>query len=119
MLYALLFLFAQAAEKAPEETKAPPGLFDSFMFPLLILAALFIFVVVLPRQQKREKQQREAILANLKKNDEVVTAAGIIGVVTNIKEGTDEVTLRSDDAKIRVLKSSIIKIIPREARPEA
>ena len=36
-------------------------------------------------------------MTNLKKNDEVVTAAGIIGVVTHIKEGADEVTLKIDD----------------------
>ena len=119
MLYALLLLLAQVEDKAQEPTKAPTGgLFDSPMLPLLIVAAMFIFIVMLPAQQRRERKQREALLTNLKKNDEVVTAAGIIGVVTNIKEGADEVTLRIDDnAKIRVLKSSIAKINPRESSP--
>ena len=118
MLYALLVLLAQAEEKAPEQTKGPSGLFDSPMFPLLIVAAMFIFIVMLPAQQRRERKQREALMSGLKKNDEVVTAAGIIGVVTNIKEGADEVTLRIDDnAKIRVLKSTIVKINSKESSP--
>jgi preprotein translocase subunit YajC len=50
----------------------------------------------------------------LKKNDEVVTAGGIIGVVQNIKD--DEVLLKIDDnAKMRVLKSSITRIIPKDS----
>jgi preprotein translocase subunit YajC len=119
MLYALLLLLAQAdPDKVPDQTKGPGSPFDSFMLPLLIVAAMFIFIVILPAQQRREKKQRESLLANLKKNDEVVTAAGIIGVVTNIKEGADEVTLRIDDnAKMRVLKSTIVKINSRESTP--
>ena len=51
----------------------------------------------------------------MKKNDEVVTHSGIIGIVANIKEGGDEVTLKIDDnARIRVLKSSIAKIINKK-----
>lgn len=117
MLFALLLLFAQ---DNPEQITPKGSPLDNFMLPILIIGAMFIFIVVLPAQQRREKKQRESLLANLKKNDEVVTAAGIIGVVTNIKEGADEVTLRIDDnAKMRVLKSTIVKIIPREGTPGA
>jgi preprotein translocase subunit YajC len=121
MLYALLVLIAQAEDKVAEKTTDPGpgrGLLDNPLLLFLFLGVMFIFIVWMP-QQRREKKQRESLLANLKKNDEVVTAAGIIGVVWNLKEGADEVTLKIDDnAKIRVLRSTIIKIVPRETSKE-
>ena len=84
------------------------------MLPMLAIMALFFFLIILPAQ-RREKKQREMIMAALKKNDEVVTAAGIIGVVAHIKDNADEVTLKIDDnARIRVLKSSIVRIVTKE-----
>ena len=107
MLYALSVLLAQ--EPTPE---GPPG-WLTFAPPLLILA-LFFFLIILPAQ-RREKRQREEMTSKLKKNDEVVTTAGIIGVVHTIKDG-DEVILKSDEGRIRVLKSSIVRILnPKEA----
>jgi preprotein translocase subunit YajC len=83
------------------------------MLPIIIIFALFFFLIVLPGQ-RREKKQRAELLTKLKKNDEVVTSGGIIGVVANIKEGTDEVTLKSDETRLRVLRSSIVRILTKE-----
>jgi preprotein translocase subunit YajC len=116
MLYALMLLFAQVEEKAADPQPRPPGLFDNPMLLILAVVLMFFFIVIFPKQ-RREQKQRDALLSNLKKNDEVVTAAGIIGVVSSIKEGADEVTLKIDDnARIRVLKSTIIKIVSKESK---
>lgn len=120
MLFALMLLFADVEEKkAPEQA---PGLGDLLHNPfmlILVLGLMFFLVVLLP-QQRREKKQREALLGALKKNDEVLTQAGILGVVWSIKEGGDEVTLKIDDnAKIRVLRSTIVKIITKETKEGA
>ncbi len=118
MLYAVMLLIAQADDKGADPQPGA-GLLNNPVVLILALVAMFFFIVLLP-QQRKEKKQREALMANLKKNDEVVTAAGIIGVVTHIKEGADEVTLKIDDnARIRVLRSTIIKIVPREGTPGA
>ncbi len=114
MLYALLLLLADA-EPVKDEGGAPSWF--SFV-PLLGIVVFFYILVVLPMQ--RDKKQREKLTGALKKNDEVVTSAGIIGIVTNIKEAGDEVTLKIDDnARIRVLKSTIVRVIPREGNKEA
>jgi preprotein translocase subunit YajC len=118
-----LILFAQALPEAVKDAtdkateKGPQGIGDFLqnpMFLLMILMAVFFFVVVLPGQRRRAKEQ-EQLLTGMKKNDEVVTASGIIGTVYNIKEGGDEVVLKIDDnARIRVLKSSIVRIIKKD-----
>jgi preprotein translocase subunit YajC len=120
MLYALTVLIAQGEDKLPKDGEGGAlPLLQSPLFLFLALGIMFVFIVLLP-QQRRERKQREALLSALKKNDEVVTAAGIIGVVTSIKEGADEVTLKIDDnARIRVLKSTIVKILTKESKEGA
>lgn len=112
MLTALI-LFAQ--EGADEAAKKAPDVpfYQNPMFLLMILMAVFFFVVVLPGQRRRAKEQ-EQLLSGMKKNDEVVTASGIIGTIYAMKDG-DEVVLKVDDnARIRVLKSSIVRILKKD-----
>jgi preprotein translocase subunit YajC len=112
MFYSLI-LFAQL-DGDPKGPAAPDmPFYQNPMFLLMILMAVFFFVVVLPGQRRRAKEQ-EQLLSGMKKNDEVQTASGIIGTIYAIKEG-DEVVLKIDDnARIRVLKSSIVRIIKKD-----
>jgi preprotein translocase subunit YajC len=114
-MYALILLAQEAAAPAKDVGPMPNPL--TGMVPILIVFALFFFLIVLPGN-RRERKQREQLLANLKKNDEVVTNSGIIGIVTSIREGADEVTLKSDETRIRVLRSSIARIVNKEAPKE-
>jgi preprotein translocase subunit YajC len=108
MLLSLLVLLAED----PPKGDGPPGQPFSMLLPIILIFGAFYFLIILPAQRK-ERKQREALFTALKKNDEVVTAGGIIGVVQNIKD--DEVLLKIDDnAKMRVLKSSITRIIPKD-----
>ncbi len=80
---------------------------------ILMGVVMFLFL----RMMSKQKREQQNLLSRLKKNDKVVTSGGILGVVMAIKEGEDEVTLRVDDTsgtRIRVLKSSIIKVTPAE-----
>jgi preprotein translocase subunit YajC len=112
MLNSLILFADDVADKTGDKTQGE--FWQNPMFLLMILMAVFFFVVVLPGQRRRAKEQ-EHLLSGMKKNDEVVTSAGIIGIVYNIKEGGDEVVLKIDDnARIRVLKSSIVRIIKKD-----
>ncbi len=111
MLYAMVLL-AQA-EGGKEQT---PAFLVTFL-PLILIVVLAYFLLFLPEKRK-QKQHRQWLEKSLKKNDEVITNAGIIGIVASIKEKEDEVVLKIDDssnARLRVLKSTIIKIVtPKE-----
>jgi preprotein translocase subunit YajC len=110
MLYALILF----AEDAPKDV----GAVNQFspIIPFILMFALFFFLIVLPGQ-RRERKAREELMSKLKKNDEVVTSSGIIGVVINIKDD-GEVTLKSDESRIRVLRSSIARILTKDAPKE-
>jgi preprotein translocase subunit YajC len=60
---------------------ATPSLLEG-MFPFAVIFVLFYFILLRP-QLKQAKAQR-AMLAELKKGDEVATASGIIGKVDKI-----------------------------------
>jgi preprotein translocase subunit YajC len=51
------------------------------------------------------------MLATLKRGSKIVTSAGIIGTVVAIKDGEDEITIRSEDSRIKVLRSTVMRVI--------
>jgi preprotein translocase subunit YajC len=77
---------------------------------------MVFFMMMTSRRQKNQQQQ---LLSNLKRNDKVITNAGIIGVVVDVRDKKDddikeeELVLRVDDntnTRMRVLKSSIVRV---------
>jgi len=79
------------------------------IFLFVILFAVFYFIVFRP--QKKQEKERQKMLNNLNKNDEVVTSSGIHGTIVNIKDKT--VILRIDDnVKIEIEKNCITHVNP-------
>ena len=87
--------------------------------PFIAIAVLFYFMLIRP--QRREQARRLEMLSGVKKNDRVITAGGIYGVVTNVYREADEVTLKVDEAtntKLRVTLSSIARVLGDEPSDE-
>lgn len=79
------------------------------------LFAIMYFVLIRPQQKQAKEQQ--TMLAALKKGDEVVTSAGILGKIFAIDDKT--VTLECiGNVKIRMLKSSVQAKVTVESRTE-
>lgn len=72
--------------------------------PILIMVAIFYFMIIRP-QSKQAKQHRE-MLSGLKKGDEVITSAGIVGRVHAVTEKFVMVEV-ARDVRLRILKGSI------------
>jgi preprotein translocase subunit YajC len=108
---ALLDLTLLAADQAPG--------FPPMLISLIIIFALFYFMMIRPEQRKQ--REHKALLEALKKNDRVVTAGGIYGVVTNVQRDSNEVTIKVDEAnntKLRVTITSIARVVTPEASEE-
>ncbi len=111
MLYALILLANMLV--ANGEEKPPDGLapFGSMLLPMILIFAALYFLMIRPAQ-RRERQQRELLFTTLKKNDKVLTSAGIIGIVADLKD--DEAILKIDESanvRLRILRSSIVRIL--------
>ena len=94
-----------------EEGGAKGPSFFSSIFPFIAIAiVLYMFMVAKPEQAERAK--KEDLLKNLKKNDLVLTRFGMYGTVALANPESDDVVLKlEDNAKIRVLKSTIQGVI--------
>jgi len=63
-----------------------------FLLVQLLLIGL-IFYWLLIRPQRKERQRQDAMIAALKKGDEIATAGGIIGKIVHVDE--DRLTLKT------------------------
>ena len=55
-------------------------------FPFLMLLFFFLFVYFMTiRPQQKRKKEHDALVAALKKGDEVMTSSGIVGKIENVK----------------------------------
>jgi len=70
----------------------------------VFIFAVFYLVLIRP-QQKRQKKHRD-MLSELKVNEGVITAGGIFGTITRIKDNSVWLKV-ADKVEIEVLKSSI------------
>ena len=77
--------------------------------PLILIFVIFYFFLIRP-QQKRAKDHK-AMVAALKRGDEVVTSGGIVGKVERIL-GEDKLDLSiSDNVTVQVVQSTIQSIL--------
>lgn len=114
MIASTFLLLAEAAAPAPGTPPAPNALMQ--LFPLLILAVLFYFLLIRP-QQKRQKEHMK-LLESVKTGDKIVTSAGIHGIISNVKDKTVIVKV-ADNVKIEFDKASVAAIEKASDAPAA
>lgn len=72
--------------------------------PLLLIFAIFYFLILRPQQKKAKEHQK--FLSEMKRGDMVITNAGIIGTIRTLSEKF--VTLEVDDnVCLKILRSQI------------
>ena len=84
----------------------------SSLLPLLPIPILFYFLMIRPKQL--EDRKRQSMIDALKKNDKVITTAGIHGTVVSLDPDHDRVVLRVDDdrgLKLTFSRSSVLKVV--------
>jgi preprotein translocase subunit YajC len=88
----------------PVFAQAPSGGgLQSLLFPVLLIAAMW-FLLIAP-QRKKQKAQQEMIKA-LTTGDEVLTAGGIYGAITNIKD--DRLVVRiAEGTKVEISRAFV------------
>ena len=97
--------YAQAAGGAPG---AGPSLIN-FALPVLLLV-VFYFLLIRP-QSKRAKEQQE-MLSKVAVGDEIATAGGILGKVTEVGDQFLSVDI-ADGVNIKLQKFQVAKVLPK------
>ena len=78
--------------------------------PLILIFVIMYFLLIRP-QQKKVKEHR-AMVEALRRGDQVVTQGGVIGKVSKVKEGDNEIEVEiADGVKVRVVTTTIAQVL--------
>lgn len=101
----------QETEVVPVETNSLQSGLTS-LIPMVLIFAVFYFLLLRPQETRRK--EREKLVSEVKKGEEVLTNSGIYGIVTKVSENDNNIEIEiAKDVRIKVLKSAIIDITSR------
>jgi preprotein translocase subunit YajC len=92
------------------------GALSQFLLLFAPLFAIWYFLVIRPQQQQRRKTQ--AMLANLKTGDRVVTSGGIYGTIVSFRNGVVQLQI-ANQVRVDVARSAITGMVTEETGGEA
>lgn len=92
----------------PAGGAAPAGGGLAGFLPIIILFAIFYFLLIRP-QQKKAKEHREMI-GNLKKGQRIVTSGGIYGTIVSLDDTTIGLEI-AEKVKIKISRGNVAALI--------
>ena len=79
--------------------------------PLILIFAIMWFLLIRP-QQKKMKEHR-AMVAAVRKGDQVITQGGLIGKISRVKDD-DEVEVEiASGVKVRLVRNTIAQVLSK------
>ncbi len=79
--------------------------------PLILIFGIMYFLLIRPQQKK--VKQHQAMVAGLRRGDQVVTQGGIIGKVVKVKEDGELEVEIAEGVKVRVIQSTIATVVSK------
>lgn len=103
-----LVTFAQSA--------SPAG--NSIFSTILMFGAMFaVLYFILIRPQQKQQKKHQALLAGLKRGDEVILSSGIMGKIFAVEDRVIVLEI-NDKTKLKVLKQAVQGIVNPVVEPE-
>ena len=82
------------------------------LVPLILVFLIMYFLLIRPQQKKLKEHQ--AMVAALRRGDQVVTSGGIVGRVTRVKDSENEVEVEiAPNVNVRVVRSTIQTVVSK------
>ena len=82
------------------------------LIPLILIFGIMYFLLIRPQQKKLKVHQ--AMITALRRGDQVVTAGGLIGKVTKVKDEGNEVEVEiATGVNVRVVRSTITSVVSK------
>jgi len=79
--------------------------------PLLLIFGIMYFLLIRPQQKKMK--EHAAMVAALRRGDQVVTQGGMIGKVVKVKDDGEVEVEIADGVKVRVVQSTIATVVSK------
>lgn len=81
------------------------------LFPIILIFIIMYFFLIRPQQRKVKEHQ--AMVAALRRGDQVITQGGIVGKVQKVRDdGEIEVEIATG-VNVRVIKSTITAVVSK------
>ncbi|HTU43614.1 MAG TPA: preprotein translocase subunit YajC [Bryobacteraceae bacterium] len=87
----------------------PGGSFATGLIPIVLMIAIFYFLVFMPMRRQQSKQ-KEMIKA-LQNGQTVLTSGGIIGTIVAVNDDTLILRIKPDNLKIQVARSAVTSLV--------
>jgi preprotein translocase subunit YajC len=110
LLLAPVALVSSAFAGVTVPAAEPQGPNYQMFILLIVFVAIFYFFMIRP-QMKRQKEQR-ALISQLSRGDEVVTNAGIYGVIDTVSDTSIQLKI-ADGVVIRLQKQAVVNVLPK------
>jgi len=79
--------------------------------PLILIFVIMYFLMIRPQQQQRKAH--EAMVAALRRGDQVITSGGFIGKITKVKDDEEVEVELAEGVRVRVVRSTIAKVVSK------
>jgi preprotein translocase subunit YajC len=86
---------------------------DAFaqFIPLILIFAIMYFLLIRPQQKK--VKDHAAMVAALRRGDQIVTQGGLIGKVVKVKDDNEVEVELGEGVKVRVVQSTIAQVLSK------
>ena len=79
--------------------------------PLILIFAIMYFLLIRPQQKKMK--EHKAMVAALRRGDQVVTQGGVIGKVSKVKDDNEVEVEIAEGVKVRVVRATITQVLSK------
>jgi preprotein translocase subunit YajC len=97
---------AEMSEMVNWQDAPPSGSPLGGLFPILLMLAVFYFVLIRP--QNKERKAHEGMISSLQKGDKVVTKSGVHGRIDSVDANTVELEI-ADKVRVTIEKMSVAR----------
>jgi len=80
--------------------------------PLVLIFAIFYFLLIMPQQKRQKKWQQ--MLNELKTGDRIVTQGGIVGTIVALKDTSLHLRVPPDNLRLEVSKNAVVSVMGPE-----
>ena len=83
-------------------------IFSSLVIPMVLIFGIMYFLLIRPQQKKLKEHQ--AMVTALRRGDQVVTAGGLVGKVSKVRDDNEIEIEIAPGVNVRVVKHTISQV---------
>ena len=81
------------------------------MRPEVMIVIMVIMMAVMFMNSRKRNKELQARRAQMRAGSKITTTSGLVGRIVSIKDNEDEVVIKCEDTKLRILKGTIANVI--------